>query len=80
MITWKSYKAQVTTLSTAESEYVALTPAVQESIWLQQLLGDLGYEQNTPVIYEDNKPCISLTKNPQEKSRTRHIQIKFHWV
>ena len=34
MITWKSYKSEVTTLSTAESEYVALTPTVQESIWL----------------------------------------------
>ena len=80
MVTWKSYKIPVTTLSTAESEYIALTPAVQECIWLQQLLEDIGYKQQTPVLYEDNQPCISLVKNPQEKTRTRHLQIKYHWV
>ena len=80
MITWRSHKEPIITLSTAESEYIALTPAVQECIWLQQLLQEIGYKQETPIIYEDNQPCISLVKNPQEKSRTRHIQIKYHWI
>ena len=79
MISWKSQK-QPNTLSTAEAEYIALTSAVQENLWLKQLLASIGYHQNTPTIFEDNKSCIALTKNPQEKSRTRHIQVKYHWI
>ena len=79
-VTWKSFKEPVKALSTAESEYIALTSTVQECIWLKQLLEGLGYKQDTVEIYEDNASCIALSKNPQEKRRTRHIQVRFHWI
>jgi hypothetical protein len=79
-ISWKSFKEPVTALSTAEAEYIALTPAVQECIFLQQLLSGLGYPTAKTDIHEDNDACISLAKNPQDKQRTRHIQIRFHWI
>jgi hypothetical protein len=80
IIDWKAYKEPIIALSTAEAEYVALTPTIQELIWLQQLLKDVGYKQATTIIKEDNQACISITKNPQEKIRTKHIQVKFHWI
>jgi hypothetical protein len=80
MVSWKSFKEPVKALSTAESEYVALTPAIQECIWLQQFMNSIGYKQETTIIHEDNAACIALAKNPQEKRRTRHIQVKYHWI
>ena len=80
VITWKSFKEPVVSLSTAEAEYIALTPAVQECIYLQQFLNGLGYQMTKTEIHEDNAACIALAKNPQDKKRTRHIQIRFHWI
>jgi hypothetical protein len=80
IISWKSFKEPVVALSTAEAEYIALTTAVQECIYLQQFLTGLGYITTKTEIHEDNHACIALAKNPQDKKRTRHIQIKFHWI
>lgn len=80
IISWKSFKEPVVALSTAEAEYIALTPAVQECIYLQQFLKGLGYVSTKTEIHEDNNACIALAKNPQDKKRTRHIQIRFHWI
>jgi hypothetical protein len=81
LISWYSTRQSIVALSTMESEYIALTPAVQEVIWLKQLLEDLGCPQNTITLYEDNQACIKLSFNPQQNhKRSRHIQVRFHWV
>jgi hypothetical protein len=80
IISWKSFKEPVVALSTAEAEYIALTSAVQECIYLQHFLTGLGYISTKTEIHEDNHACIALAKNPQDKKRTRHIQIRFHWI
>ena len=49
-------------------------------MWFNSLLSELGYNQETVVIREDNEACINLTKNPQEYKRTRHIQVKYHFI
>ncbi|RWR98966.1 RxLR effector candidate protein-like protein, partial [Dinothrombium tinctorium] len=81
VISWISRKQQTVALSTTESEYIAAAAAVQESIWLRALLKELGYDQTAPtVLYEDNQSCIAITKNPKLHSRTKHIDIKYHFV
>ena len=77
IISWKSFKEPVIALSTAEAEYIALTPAVQECIFLQNFLESMGYQTTKTEIREDNNACIALAKNPQDKKKTRHIQIRF---
>ena len=68
-------------LSTAEAEYIALSSAAQESLWLQQLLADLKKEEaKSMVIYEDNQSAISMARNPQFHGRTKHIAIKYHFI
>ena len=68
-------------LSTAESEYVALGEAAREAIYLRMLLKDLGQEQTEPtVIYEDNIAAEKLCKNNVHHSRTKHIDIKHHFI
>ena len=52
-------------LSTAEAEYISLSSAAQESLWLQQLLVDLKKEEaKSMVLHEDNQSAISMAKNP----------------
>jgi Reverse transcriptase (RNA-dependent DNA polymerase) len=80
LISWRSSKQPVVALSSTEAEYVALTSGVQEALWLKQILEELGFNQNTIEIYEDNEGCINIAKNPQEFKRTRHIQVKYHFV
>lgn len=80
IISWQSSRQPVIALSSAEAEYIALTPAVQEVIWLKQILNELGYPQTNVPIYEDNQSCILLARNPQDHKKTRHIQIRYHWI
>ena len=80
LITWSSKKQPVIALSSTEAEYVAATNAVQEALWLRSLLSELGFDQGCTTIYEDNEGCINLSKNPQEFKRTRHVQVKYHFI
>ena len=66
---------------TAEAEYIALSAAVQESLWMKQLLAYLNVNtETTMTIYEDNQAAICLSKYPQFYGRAKHIDIKCHFV
>lgn len=80
-VTWKSKKQSCVALSTAEAEYIALSSAVQESVWLRQLTSELGSPPKTPTtIFEDNQSAIAMSKNPQFHGRAKHIDIKYHFI
>lgn len=80
-ISWSSKKQQTVALSTTEAEYMALSAAAQEATWLQQLLLDLRIETAKCVtILEDNQGCIALAKNPVFHSRSKHLDIRHHFV
>lgn len=80
-ISWKSSKQTCVALSTAEAEYIALSAASQEAVWLQQLFSDLLNERiQETVIFEDNQLAICLAKNQQVHGRSKHIDIKFHYI
>ena len=65
-VSWKSSKQSCVALSTTEAEYIALSTAAQEAIWLRRLLSELKRESMKPTtIYEDNQSAICLSKNPQ---------------
>ena len=79
---WKSKKQRTVALSSTEAEYMALSEATQEAIWLKAFLCELGeISSDTAVkIFEDNQGSIALAKNPQYHKRTKHIDIKYHFV
>ena len=80
-VSWKSRKQTCVALSTAEAEYVALSAAVQESLWLQQLMSDiLNKSVRLMTLQEDNKSTIALAKNQHTHGRTKHIDIKYHFI
>ena len=80
-ISWSSRKQKCVALSTAEAEYVALSSAVQECIWLRQLEAELGNAtEGLSLILEDNQSAIAMAKNPQYHGRAKHIDIRHHFV
>ena len=79
-ISWRSKRQEIVALSSTEAEYIALSFAAQELMWLRSFLKDLGYEQQSNLLYEDNQGAIALSKNPENHSRTKHIDVRYHFV
>ena len=80
-ISWLSLKQKVVALSTCEAEYVAAVTAACQSVWLRRLLGELtGVEAHPPALMVDNQPAIALTKNSVLHDRSKHIDVKFHFL
>ncbi|KAL2248697.1 UNVERIFIED_CONTAM: Retrovirus-related Pol polyprotein from transposon TNT 1-94 [Sesamum indicum] len=79
-VSWVSKLQKVVTLSTTEAEYVAVTEAAKELIWLQHFLGELGKPQADVILHSDSQSAIHLAKNPAFHSWTKHIEIKYHFI
>jgi hypothetical protein len=80
-ITWGSKKQTTIALSSTEAEYVALSEASREATWLRHLYGELGFIQREPILLlGDNDGSIAMAKNPQFHRRTKHVDIRWHWV
>ena len=81
LVSSRSRKQQTVALSSAEAEYVALSSAVQEAMWLQRVLEEVGVRQHKPVlIKEDNQSAIAIATNPESHDKTKHIDIRHHFV
>ena len=80
-ISWKSKKQATVALSSCEAEYMALSLAIQEAIYLSMLIKDLLLLDVHPVkLYVDNQGAISLAKNPVNHARSKHIDIRYNFV
>ena len=79
-ITWKSQKQNVVAQSTTEAEYLALALGVKEALWLKHFLGELRIGIPPIKIGVDNQSAIKLTQAQQLHNRTKHIDIKVHFV
>ena len=66
------------TLSSCETEYIALSAALQEGLYLTQLLRDIDEVCGPVVIFEDNQGAIALSKNPVNRQRSKHIDVRYH--
>lgn len=78
-ISWNSKKQQTTALSTTEAEYMALSTSAQEAMWLKSLLTELD-EIHSIEIKCDNKSAICLSHNNTFHARSKHIDIRHHFV
>ncbi len=79
-VSWVSKLQKIVALSTTEAEYVALTEASKEMVWLQGLMKELGMEQGDAKLYSDSQSAIHLAKNAAFHSRTKHIDIRYHFI
>jgi hypothetical protein len=78
---WKTQLSSIIATSTAEAELMSLGVAVQEVLWARQLAQELGFAQTMPtVLYEDNEACIKMAHRELNRSRSKHIHIKYSFI
>lgn len=81
LITWVSQKQRCVALSSCEAEFMAATAAACQGIWLHKVLSQVAGIQPGPVVlYIDNRSAIDLTKNPVFHGRSKHIDVRFHFI
>lgn len=80
-VSWNSKRQQTTATSTVEAEYMATSHGTKEAIWLRQLMADVRCTQEeATTIMCDNQGSMSLAKNPTHHSRTKHIDVQYHFI
>ena len=81
VVSWFSRKQKSVALSFAEAEYMAANQASCEALWLRKLLVNLfGQVLRSMMIYCDNQSGIQLSKNPVFHDRSKHFEIKYHFI
>ncbi|KAJ9536530.1 hypothetical protein OSB04_un000282 [Centaurea solstitialis] len=80
LVSWASKKQQCVSTSTAESEYVAAASCCSQVLWMQTQLRDYGFEYKKIPIYCDSKSAIAISANPVQHSKTKHIDIRYHFL
>ena len=81
LITWKSKKQKVVSLSSAEAEFRGIAKGITEIIWIKKLLSELHFPQKKACnLFCDNKAAISIFKNPVQHDRTKHVEIDRHFI
>ncbi|KAJ9552828.1 hypothetical protein OSB04_016873 [Centaurea solstitialis] len=80
LVSWGSKKQHCVSTSTAEAEYVAAASCCSQVLWMQTQLRDYGYNFNHIPIYCDSKSAIAITCNPVQRTRTKHIDISYHFI
>jgi hypothetical protein len=80
LVSWSSKKQNSVALSTAEAEYVAAGSCCAQLLWMRQTLKDYGYTMNHIPLLCDNESAIKIAYNPCEHSRTKHIDIRHHFL
>lgn len=81
MISWCSKKQKCVAQSTAEAEYVAACSEAREVVWLRKLLSGLfGISTESTTIFCDNKSCVKISMNPVFRDKSKHIEIKYHYL
>ena len=81
LVSWSSKKQPTVSRSSTEAEYKALANGAAEAMWVESVLRELGVSrQRAPILWCDNLGATYLTANPVFHSRTKHIEIDFHFV
>ena len=80
LISWSSKKQVSVAISSTEAEYIAAGRCCAQILWIQNQLLDYGYKFTNTPIFCDNTSAISITKNPVQHTKTKHIEIRFHFL
>lgn len=80
-VSWASKKQPIVTLSTTEAEYVVVVSCATQGIWMRKVLDKPGlFQSNCITILCDNSSTIKRSKNPVLHGRSKHIDVRFHFL
>lgn len=80
-VSWNTKKQATVALSSTEAEYISLSQAMCEAIWLRNILQEFGYtfEDSVP-LFEDNQSCIRIAEEPRDHRRMKHVDIRYNFM
>jgi hypothetical protein len=79
-VSWKTARQKTIAHSSTEAEYMALSDCCKQVSWIQELLKELNQKINTMALYADNQGSIFLGSHPVQESRTKHMDIRYHYI
>nr|GEZ31279.1 putative RNA-directed DNA polymerase [Tanacetum cinerariifolium] len=77
---WSSKKQNCTSMSSVEAEYVSLSACCTQILWMRTQLTDYGFYFDKIPMYCDSKAAIAISCNPVQHSRTKHIDVRYHFI
>nr|GEY17295.1 putative reverse transcriptase domain-containing protein [Tanacetum cinerariifolium] len=80
IVSWSSKKQDCTSMSSAEAEYVSLSACYAQVLWMRTQLTDYGFHFDKIPMYCDSKVAIAISCNPVQRSRTKHIDVRYHFI
>jgi hypothetical protein len=81
VISWSSKKQKVIADSTCAAEYIAVSEAGKELVWIRQLLTELGYKpKDASRLLCDNTAAVLLSADQAFHNRTKHLDVRYHWI
>ena len=79
-VAWQSRLQKCVALSTTEAEFIAITEACKELLWVKKLLQELSFVQDKYLLFCDSQSAIYLGKNSTFHSRSKHIDVRYRWI
>nr|GEW19287.1 copia protein [Tanacetum cinerariifolium] len=80
LVSWSSKKQDCTSMSSAEADYVSLSVYCAQVLWMRTQLTDYGFHFDKIPMYCDLKAAIAISCNPVQHSRTKHIDVRYHFI
>nr|KYP49356.1 Retrovirus-related Pol polyprotein from transposon TNT 1-94 [Cajanus cajan] len=80
VVAWQSRLQRCVALSTTEAEFISITEACKELLWLKKFLQELGFVHKKYPLFVDSQSAIHLGKNPTFHSRSKHIDVRYHLI
>nr|GEZ62614.1 retrovirus-related Pol polyprotein from transposon TNT 1-94 [Tanacetum cinerariifolium] len=80
LVSWSSKKHNCTSMSSAKAEYVSLSACYAQVLWMRTQLTDYGFHFDKIPMYCDSKAAIAILCNPVQHSRTKHIDVRYHFI
>jgi len=80
LVSWSTKKQHTVAMSTAEAKYVAAASCCAQLLWIWQQYKDFGVDTGYIPIFCDNRSAINIAKNPCQHKRTKHIDVRHHFV
>jgi len=80
VVSWQSRAQKTVAHSSTEAEYMAMSDCSRQVMWIQSLLRELGFSESRTPICGDNQGSIFIASNPVQEHRTKHIDIRYHYI